>query len=280
MRRVLAALALCGLSLPARAAPPFPSFPTTPGSAATGRWLASQTDIPLGSVVLVRPGYVFSFVAPDLPARPGGLVWKTVREEVTSQAMAARLNGRSATATIAFDCARNQATASNVVIYAGNSLMGAEGRPTPAASWLAANPGLYLMDLARAACDPGYKRPFGLRPILTQAGGPGTVSVVTDAEPPAPSPAPSRPLNPRPMAPGSGAKHWVQVGAYASAAAAEQRWRDIQRMLPDQTAGRTLKTEPISGKVLVRALAGPFAGATAVQFCAALRAQGGDCLVR
>jgi hypothetical protein len=281
MKRVLAAMAICGLSLPAQAAPAFPAFPATPGAAAAGRWLASNTDLPMPSVVLVRPGYAFSFVAPDPAAPTGGLVWKNVREEVTSLVMAGRLNGRSATATIAFDCAHGQATASNVVIYAGNSLSGDEGRSTPAADWLTANPGLYLMDLARAACDPAFRRPFPAAPILTQAGGPGTVSVITDPELPSSRPRAPRAAPPRAGSPETGPTHWVQVGAFAGEAAAQQRWRAIQRLLPEQSAGRSLRTEPVGGgKSLVRALAGPFRGPSAGQFCTALKVHGGDCLVR
>lgn len=74
---------------------------------------------------------------------------------------------------------------------------------------------------------------------------------------------------------------WVQVGAFANLAAARSRWQVIQRALPTRAAGRTLKTEPVGGgKTLVRALIGPFGAADAQAFCAALRAQGGDCLVR
>jgi hypothetical protein len=284
MRRALAALALCGLAMPAHGAPAFPGYPTAPGSAAAGRWLASQTDLPLSSVVLVGPGYAFAFVDPDPPASADGLVWKNVREEATNMVVATRLNGRSATATLAFDCVRSQATASNVVIYAGNSLKGDEGRSTPAADWLTANPGLYLADLAKAACDPRFKRPFGGGArILTQAGGPGTVSVVNDPEWPSARPEPASPAPLRGVvAPQeTGANHWVQVGAFAGERAAEQRWRAIQRLLPQQSAGRRLQTEPVGrGKTLVRALVGPFHGAAAGAFCTALKAHGGDCLVR
>ena len=97
---ILAAV-LGAASYPALAANAFPPFPASESPAQVARWLATQTDLPLGSVVLVGPGYVFSFIA-DPPAQGDGLVWKEVREEVTSLAMLNRLNGRSATATIAF----------------------------------------------------------------------------------------------------------------------------------------------------------------------------------
>ena len=284
MRRVLAVLALWAPSLAAQAAaalPAFPAFPATTERTSTGRWLASQTDLPLPNVVLVGPGYVFSFVPPDPVAPPGGPVWKDIREEVTSQVMADRLGGRSATATLAFDCARGQATASNVIVYAGNNLLGDDGRSVSAAEWLAANPGLYLMDLSRAACDPRFRGPFGGRPIPAQAGAPRAVSPGAGPEPslarPSAALANSAIAEPRE----AGVVHWVQVGAFTSVAAAEQRWRAIQRMLPAQSAARRLQTERAGrGKTLIRALAGPFHGAEADRFCAALRARGGDCLVR
>jgi hypothetical protein len=78
----------------------------------------------------------------------------------------------------------------------------------------------------------------------------------------------------------TGAEHWVQFGAFSGEAAARQRWRDIQRLLPDQSAGRGLRIEQAGGgKTLVRGLAGPFKGPSAARFCAALKARGGDCLV-
>jgi hypothetical protein len=258
------AAALGGLSAarPARAVGAFPPFPVSESQVA--RWLASQTDLPLHSVVLVGPGYVFSFIA-DPPDQGDGLVWKEVREEITSLAMLNRLNGRSATATIAFDCHANQATASNVTVFAGNSLQGAPGRATPAADWLTANPGLYLMDLAKAACDQGFRRPFA---------GPLQAAAARSDPPPANG------LR-RLAAVEAGSEHWVQVGAFAGAAAANHRWREIQRLAPTQSAGRTLRTEPVgAGKTLVRALVGPFRAAAAQAFCTALKAHGGDCIVR
>jgi len=246
----------------ARAAIAYPPYPHGSKPADVGQWLASQTDLPLPSVVLVGPGYVFSFQTPDPPTGAGGLVWKSIREEVTSLVMESRLGGRSATASIAFDCARNQATASDVVVYPGNSLQGQAGRSVPAADWLTANPGFYLMDLAQAACSPAYRRPFAISPVSTS-----TISGAAAAPP-------------RQEA---GPEHWVQVGAFASPAAASQRWREIQRQLPAQSAGRGVRVEPagIAGKSLVRALVGPFHGAAPAQaFCAALKLKGGDCLVR
>ncbi len=251
---------------PASAANAFPDFPHSSGAADIDRWLASQTDVPLPSVVLVGPGYVFSFQAPDPGAQGGGLVWRQVREEVTSLGMASRLSGRSATATIAFDCQRNQATASDVIVYAGNSLKGGPGQGVAAADWLVANPGLYLMDLAKAACDASFRRPFAEPPVSA----------------PAPTTAPETGAN-HPTGPETAAEHWVQVGAFVNGAAANQRWRAIQRQAPAQSAGRGIKIEPSGreGKALVRALVGPFHGAAPAQaFCTALKAKGGDCLVR
>jgi transposase len=251
---------------PAVAANAFPPFPVSESPALVARWLASQTDLPLSSVVLVGPGYIFAFVA-DPPDQGDGLVWKEVREEVTNLAMLNRLNGRSATATVAFDCRQNQATASDVTVFAGNSLQGAPGRATPAADWLTANPGLYLMDLAKAACNPGFHRPFT---------GPPPAALPESA----PAPTVNGPPR-RTAAAETGPAHWVQVGAFTSGAAASQRWREIQRQAPAQSAGRSLRTEPVgAGKTLVRALVGPFRGSSAQVFCTVVKAHGGDCLVR
>ena len=262
-----AASLLSGGTEPARAAPASPVFPRSTSLAEVGRWLTSQTDMPLASVVLVGPGYVFSFPSPDPVSDNDGLVWKQVREEVTTPAMQGRLNGRSASAVIAFACRRNQATASNVAVYDGNSEQPQPGRPIPAADWLVANPGLYLMDLAAAACNPNFRRPF--------ADGPAT---------PGPASAHHDPVSAAPTPPRqeTGAEHWVQVGAFANAAAANRKWRDIQHALPAQSAGRSVKIEPVgAGKSLVRAMVGPFHGAASAQaFCTALKGHGGDCLVR
>ncbi|HEX4180219.1 MAG TPA: SPOR domain-containing protein [Caulobacteraceae bacterium] len=247
----------------------FPAFPASETTPQIGRWLAGQTDLAPASVVLVGPGYVFSYVTPDPPSESGGLVWKQAREEVTNVIMASRLNGRSATATLAFDCAHNSATASNVVIYAGNNLKGDEGRAMPASDWLVANPGLYLMDLAKAACDRGFHGPYATSASLASA-----------------APVAAPPLRATPAARAAmssvGPVHWVQVGAFASPAAANAHWREIQRLLPAQSDGRAIRLESAGhdGKTLLRALAGPFHGSDARGFCAALKFRGGDCLVR
>ena len=267
---VLAAGALANWTGPAHAAPASPAYPKSANTAELSRWLASQTDLPLASVVLTGPGYVFAFPPPDPVAAPDGLVWKQVREEVVSRGMESRLNGRSASAVIAFDCRRNQATASNVIVYAGNSLQPQPGRSVPAADWLEANPGLYLMDLAAAACDPAFRRPLDKPPA------PEKTAVPEKAAAPAIGPAPLA------LRGEIGDGHWVQVGAFANAAAANRKWHDIQHTLPTQSAGRGVKIEPVSaGKSLVRALVGPFQGlASAQAFCTGLKAHGGDCLVR
>lgn len=268
---LLAALVTVAAPASALAATAFPPFPSSAAKPVIGRWLASQTDMPLSSVVLAGPGYVFAFITPDPPSEADGLVWKRVREEAVSVPVAGRMGGRSATATIAFDCQRNQATANAVTVYPGNNLRG-EGRSMPAADWLVANPGLYLMDLAKAACEPGHPQPFDapLGPTATDAGPSPAVNEPPPRAAPARAPAVER-----------GPEHWVQVGAFADAAAAKLRWKEIQRMLPAQTTGRTLRVEPAgAGKTLARALAGPFRGASAQTFCTALKAHGGDCLVR
>ena len=262
--QVMAAM-VAGAAVATPSLPPFPASETTPQ---IGRWLATQTDLPPASVVLVGPGYVFAYVAPDPAGEPGGLVWKEVREEVTDLAMANRLSGRSATATLAFDCARDSATASNVVVYAGNSLKGEPARSMPASDWLVANPGLYLMDLARAACHPGFRGPFAEAANYASSA---------PAAPPSPTPAMRGSV-----AQARGPEHWVQVGAFVNAAAANRRWREIQRLLPAQTADRAIRLEAAGhgGKSLLRALAGPYHGTDAQGFCAALKFRGGDCLVR
>lgn len=262
-----AALGWTAVQGPASAAPSYPPFPASGGAAHVERWLANQTDLPLGSVVLVGPGYVFAFIAPDPPSQGNGLIWKQVREEVTDLSMVGRMNGRSAIATVAFDCRRNQATASDVIVYGGNSLQGQPGRAVPAAEWLVANPGLYLMDLAKAACDPAFHRPYELSQASALTGEPDPTPSIN--EPPA-----------RPVARESGAEHWAQIGAFASPAAAGRRWREIQRLAPTQSTGRGLRTELVgAGKTLVRALVGPFHGVSAHAFCTVIKAHGGDCIV-
>jgi hypothetical protein len=265
---VLGVAAVASIVGRAGAALPFPPFPASETTPQISHWLASQTSLPPASVVLIGPGYVFAYVTPDPPAEANGLVWKQIREEVTSLDMNNRLGGRSATATLAFDCARNTATASNVIVYTGNSLTGAAGRSIPASDWLTANPGLYLMDLAKAACNPGFQGPFA-----------GSVSQATAAPVIAPPP---RVPPPHAIAASTGPEHWVQVGAFASPGSANQRWREIQRLLPAQSAGRALRFETADrdGKTLLRALAGPFRASDAQAFCAALKYRGGDCLVR
>ena len=100
--------------------------------------------------------------------------------------------------------------------------------------------------------------------------------VVAAAAAPKPVVAP-----PPPAAPAGGVV--AQVGSETSAALADKAWTDVSRKVPGQMAGKSRKVETFNknGTVFYRVLVGGFASrADAAKFCAALKAAGGDCIVR
>lgn len=82
----------------------------------------------------------------------------------------------------------------------------------------------------------------------------------------------------------AGAAGWVQIGAYSSAALADQGWRDLARLQPAAMAGKGRAVQPFTrddGAILYRAYVTGFASVSAAQsFCSELRAAGKGCIVK
>jgi cell division protein FtsN len=75
----------------------------------------------------------------------------------------------------------------------------------------------------------------------------------------------------------------VQIGAYASAAQADQGWNDAARALPGAMAGKGKRVEAanVNGKTYQRTFVTGFASkAEAQAFCRQLTAAGKSCIVR
>lgn len=122
-----------------------------------------------------------------------------------------------------------------------------------------------------AAAPPPVQDPV-VQPAAPARPAPPPPAVVT-----APRPAPAAVIPP----PTSTAQ--VQIGAYSSAALAEDGWSEAAALLPGQMAGKTKRVQaaPSGGSTLYRTFVGGFTSRQeAAAFCAALKARGGDCLVR
>lgn len=239
--------------------PIFPPFPTSANFRDIKLWIAGNTTLDLDQVVLTSGEAVFAFTDVASPAQAGGLKRRQLREEVISPGLAESLGGRSATATLEFDCAHAETTVDAVILYPGNSLSGGAAKMIPAARWLSANTSLDLTDLAQAECGKSFQSPY---------------DTPHAAEPALRGPA---------SAAWTGADVWAQIGAFATIAIADQKWRAIQRRWPAETEALSERTETVAhgAVVLRRTLVGPFEGRAAAQaFCERLRAQGDDCLIR
>ncbi len=259
--------------------PPYPTFPHSTSFASIKLWILGDTDLALDHVIMLNTEAVYAFVD-DGPPTGGGTVSRVVREEAINGALAQRLGGRSATAEVTFDCDHAETTVSAVTLYPGNSLGGGPGQPTPATRWLDANPGLDLTDLSQAACSAAYQRPFKASVRSAALRGPASAPRPTLPRPIPNEPVPAEPSEPQVPRPGH---VWAQVGAFGSAALADDHWRKLKDHYPTDTDGLTLRDETVArdGKTLHRALAGPFeTRATAEAFCMRVRNGGGDCLVR
>ena len=246
--------------------PPFPPYPRSTSFAAIKLWIVGNTNLDSRQVVLTSAEAVFAFEpggGPD-PAS-GGDMRREVREEVLNPSLASRLGGRSASASVTFDCSHAETTVNSVMVYPGASLGGGAGRIIPASQWLAANTSLDLVDLAQAACGDSMVNPEDAAPAKpADLRGPVT----------APAHTPARRATQGP---------WMQIGAFGSTALADQRWRSIRARWPSETEDLIERTETVAhGKgALQRALIGPFPNRQAAEaLCERLKAAGGDCLVR
>ncbi|MDR3506279.1 MAG: SPOR domain-containing protein [Caulobacteraceae bacterium] len=247
--------------------------------AAIRQWLARETDLAPNQLVLLSAEAGFAFVGPPV-RHADGLIIRRVREEVINQDLADSLGGRSATLALEFNCRHAETTVTEVRLYPGNGLGGGASKPIPPSRWLRANTNLDLSDLAQAACGKDYQ-PASSHPV-DQAYSSPPQPTAQPAPRSAPRQAPQPALRPPAAEAGPGAR-WVQIGAFASIAIAEDRWRALQAALPAQTTGRSERTEPVphGAGVLHRTLVGPFQDkAQAQAFCEVLKSRGYDCLVR
>ena len=270
--------------------PPFPPFPRSTSFGDIKLWVAGDTNLDQDKVALTTGDAVFAFVDDKSAVAGETTVDRQVREEVINGDLAASLGGRSATALISFDCGHAETTVDQVMVYPGNNLGGGDPKRVTAAHWLAANTSLDLTDLAQVACSQraSARRGAGVRTARTaqaaalrgpaDAAEPDTARLDTDASAPAGAAA-----EPPARLPVDAHAVWVQIGAFASSAIAEDKWRQLQAKQGDMTAGLSLRTEtaPHGTATLHRALIGPFATrAQARDVCVRLKAHGESCIVR
>lgn len=264
---------------------PFPAFPKVTTFAALRQWLSHSTDLSPSRVTLLSAEAAFSFTDPPPAPRRDGTIRRVMREEVLDPDLAGALGGRSARLALEFDCPHAQTTVSDVWLYPGNSLSGGPGQLIPGGRWMSANAHLDLTDLAQAACGsrflqaPGSETATASEALPPPASAPAPVSVSAAA----PTPTGLKPAIRDAAARPSGPAAWAQIGAFANAAIAQDKWTALRRAMPSETEGLSEKTETIShgATSLQRVLVGPFAHRSqAVRFCGALQTRGMACLVR
>lgn len=115
------------------------------------------------------------------------------------------------------------------------------------------------------------------------AGRPPSEPAVVSAPPSAPAAKPAVVASGRPGASTGRFATLVQISASTSRAQAQASLDSLKRSLPALAAGHEtlIESTSVDGQTFYRALFGGFAGAAeARSFCAALKAAGGDCLIR
>jgi len=125
---------------------------------------------------------------------------------------------------------------------------------------------------SRSGVPPG-SGPLALTPDASQPAAAPASRVATTTNP-APAPAPS--------AAASGGGFLVSVSSQQSEADAQTSYRSLQSKFPTQLGSRSpvIKSAEVNGKVVYRAMVGPFAsGDEAKQFCVDYKAAGGQCFV-
>jgi cell division protein FtsN len=130
-------------------------------------------------------------------------------------------------------------------------------------------------DLAGSAFSAHSAAPHAASP----AKPPAAPKPPSATKPPA-TPAPAATASATPAASGT---VMAQIGAFSSAAIAQQGWNDDAKILPSQMAGkgRKFETTQKDGKTYYRAFVAGFATrAEAQSFCAALAAKSKPCFVK
>jgi hypothetical protein len=274
----------------------FPPFPTAKGQAAAIQWLLAETNLPLDKVTAVSDSAVFALVEGPSPAPAGGgLLRVRLREEVLNAATAKVVGGRSALMIMHLDCKPRRLRLEALEVYQGSNLQGTLKRQ-PGGDWMAPPADSYLSDVMAAGCDPGYRYPFV--PIARTAAAPSPAAAAPPATPPAaaaalrPSlgatpPARSAPPpptpTPTPPVPAMAGAYQAQVGAFATAALANEELARLSAAFKAQFAGRAGRVEPTAAQPprMFRALVDGFASLGDVKaFCAALKASGKPCMAR
>jgi hypothetical protein len=294
-----AALAVLLLAAAPAAEPPYPA---SDSAETVVEWVGAHTDLPKADIVLIGAGGVFALSAdPAQPATTDGRLLRRLREEITDPALAGKLGGRSFSGLLTIDCAHFNSSLTEAMVYPGVSLRGGPGKPIKASQWLSAS-SIYLYDLTGPICEkspraaPAEAAPPAPAPTAAPTPSP---AAETPSPPPAeaspppsePSAAPvaaeppavvARPVKAKPKAEPAAASGevWLQAGAYASEAAARDRFEALAHAVaPTPLLGPRL--EPVPDQPLVRLLIGPFPSrAWAARTCAALKRQKADCFVR
>ena len=132
------------------------------------------------------------------------------------------------------------------------------------------------------------KPPPATKAIDLAASGDTTTTKVASAAKPKPKPtttAEAKPTaEPKPATTSAaGGAVTVQIGAFSSAALAQQGWSDTAHILPSAMSGKSRKVESTvkDGKTYYRSYVGGFASkADAEAFCTSLRARSRPCMVK
>ncbi len=234
-------------------------------------WITSHTTIRTADIVSVGGGRIVAITRRGAPAGGGKPIRIGFRTEIISAAEVKDAGGRSESSEIDVDCAARKAKLVSTQTYSQRNLSGTFASKPGWPVWVAAAPGTTLESMVAAACDRGFRGAFAPR-IATAPAPPALVRS---------GPAPAA-IAPKPASLGRLATV-VQISASNSRAQAQASLDSLKRSLPALAADHEtlIETTTVAGQTFYRALLVGFAApADARKLCAALKAAGGDCLVR
>lgn len=116
---------------------------------------------------------------------------------------------------------------------------------------------------------PAAERAAQTTPTQTKPA-PSQLAQIVPVQPAAPAAAPS-----------AGGGSWgVQIGAFTSTSIADQEYAHVVGANPSFATGRSKVIQPVPGKNLYRTIVSGFSREQAAAFCAQLKSQGRDCIIR
>ena len=138
------------------------SFPQTAARADVLRWLASNSDVNVTTVIAMTDEVVVAITDRQDGRGLDGSIRLALREEVINPDAAATWGGRSIQLDLDLDCSRHRVMLGARRVYARPNLQGSVRLSRSDTAWAEAPPGTVIDDVVRGVCAPQQPTQFAL----------------------------------------------------------------------------------------------------------------------